>query len=198
MPTDASTYCWQALYTECVVRVGLPIGVSDNMLRPARAQSSLGLMCGASDGHLLLLRLPLSFRFIFFSSDGCAFLQHLPPHGRAVLLIEAQHAQHAQHAQLQQHKIEHHAILPIHPPTAHPRPLSSGPWAGLQLVRCGPATELQPRLPHGLHCQLSSKFVRVTRTVYCSSFLPSSLDGARVGLHLLGSGHCRRRTEFGA
>ena len=27
---------------------------------------------------------------------------------------------------------------------------------------------------------------------------PSSLNGARVGLHLLGSGHCRRRTEFRA
>ena len=40
---------------------------------------------------------------------------------------------------------------------------------GLQLVRCGPATQLQPRLPHGLHCQLSSMNVRVTRTVSCSS-----------------------------
>ena len=45
------------------------------------------------------------------------------------------------------------------------------PEGGLQLVRCGPATQLQPRLPHGLHCQLSSKIVRVTRTVSCSSFL---------------------------
>ena len=69
---------------------------------------------------------------------------------------------------------------------------------GLQLVRCGPATELQPRLPHGLHCQLSSMIVRVTQTVFCSSFLPSSLDGVRVGLHLPGSGHCRLWTEFGA
>ena len=68
----------------------------------------------------------------------------------------------------------------------------------LQLVRCGPATQLQPRLPHGLHCQLSSMIVRVTQTVFCSSFLPSSLDGVRVGLHLLGSGHCRLWTESGA
>ena len=59
--------------------------------------------------------------------------------------------------------------------------IGSGPQVGklatsplpyrLQLGRCGPATQLQPRLPHGLHCQLSSTIVRVTRTVSCSSFL---------------------------
>ena len=42
---------------------------------------------------------------------------------------------------------------------------------GLQLARCGPATQLQPLLPHDLHCQLSSMNVRVSRTLSCSSFL---------------------------
>ena len=57
----------------------------------------------------------------------------------------------------------HHMILvPRHP-------VPQIPLQGPQLVRCGPATWLQPRLPHDLHCQLSSMFVRVTRTVLCSS-----------------------------
>ena len=48
---------------------------------------------------------------------------------------------------------------------------------GAQLVRCVPATVLQPRLPHDPHRLLSSMLVRVTQTVLRSSSLPSSLDG---------------------
>ena len=40
------------------------------------------------------------------------------------------------------------------------------------MVRCGPATWLQPRLPHGLHCLHSSDHVRVSWTVP-SSAIPS-------------------------
>ena len=57
---------------------------------------------------------------------------------------------------------------------------------------------LQPRLPHDPHRLLSSMIVRVTQTVLCSSSLPSSLDGVRVGMLLQGSGHCRLRTELWA
>ena len=81
----------------------------------------------------------------------------------------------------------------------HPGCLAPCVWGGRpHLVRCGPATELQPRLPHNLHRLLSSMIVRVTQTVLCSSSLPSSLDGVSVGLLLQGSGHCRLRTDFGA
>ena len=80
----------------------------------------------------------------------------------------------------------------------HPGCLAPCVGGGAQLVRCGPATELQPRLPHDLHHLLSSMIVRVTQTVLCSSSLPSSLDGVRVGLLLQGSGHCRLRTELWA
>ena len=51
------------------------------------------------------------------------------------------------------------------------------PWGALKRegaskARCGPTTKLQPRLPHGLPCLLSSICVRVTGTVP-SSFAPS-------------------------
>ena len=40
---------------------------------------------------------------------------------------------------------------------SHPRILKRRTPDGLQKVRCGPATQLQPRLPsHGLHCLFSS------------------------------------------
>ena len=81
----------------------------------------------------------------------------------------------------------------------HPRCLAPC-WGGggASLVRCVPATVLQPRLPHDPLRLHSSMIVRVTQTVLCSSSLPSSLDGVRVGLLLQGSGHCRLRTEVGA
>ena len=71
-------------------------------------------------------------------------------------------------------------------------------WASIGQVWTRHTSSLQPRLPHDLHRQLSSMIVRVTQTVLCSSSLPSSLDVVRVGLLLLGSGHCRLWTEFGA
>ena len=80
----------------------------------------------------------------------------------------------------------------------HPGCLAPCVEGGAQLVRCVPATELQPCLPHDPHRLLSSMIVRVTQTVLCSSSLPSSLDRVRVGLLLQGAGHCRLRTEFGA
>ena len=43
---------------------------------------------------------------------------------------------------------------------------------GASKVKCGPATKLQPRLPHGLHCQLSSNSV------------PTQGGGGGQGLHL--------------
>ena len=90
--------------------------------------------------------------------------------------------------------------VPPQVPASHPilaawRPVWGG---GAQLVRCVPATVLQPRLPHDPHRLLRSMIVRVTQTVLCSSSLPSSLNGVRVGLLLQGSGHCRLRTEVGA